>query len=652
MSFNQPPQIARPAPAAPAPVAAVAAIPAPAATIALPTGPSGSAPAKPGIPRALGLGLAFVLLLGGAVGAYRFLLRSDRPATPASATAGALPTPQALDVARDTKQTAEEFRTTANQMDKQRADEALQYGISAEARKELTDLKQDLAAYKTQTDKRLQQLSRAIDRAHTGQVHAAQIPAHVSPLPVQPVPVVRESARAELHEPAPPPPPPAIDTEKLIGSLRTEIRSAVREEISKIPAPVVTVLPAPAPQDTSGLQEIDIGPARPAALPPSPAGAAPQPTAPRAAAPGAISPAPPFRAVPAPQPRPSAYNEASIFLADDYLDDLPGIVLAQYPAAQVPPTYLPPIQGAQPTPYPTFPAPPVTNAAPSNEGPGPSATAPMAPELTDILPAEPREKFMLAPGPNRHYIPRYSIAPARLLTGAIAPASNSTSEPLPVAGIISGPIETPGNITILLHGTCNFGGVARGNNATSRVFIAVLRISCVSPSGEIWEAPAEPKPTAGTTASIGFTTAHWNYKQTQSDNYLGIEAKKVSDEGPLILLRAFLEIGGDYAKAQAQAQVTTTSTPGAISGGTTAANVTGNQDRYIWGSALGNRTLPDISAFVTKLLNEALPYFYVPAGTELYIVLTEPIDISNVLYDYLPPGMAEPTLATAKEQHQ
>ncbi|HUJ73847.1 MAG TPA: hypothetical protein VL359_03275, partial [bacterium] len=243
--------------------------------------------------------------------------------------------------------------------------------------------------------------------------------------------------------------------------------------------------------------------------------------------------------------------------------------------------------------------------------------------------------------PRRQLIPRFSLARVRLLVGAVAPTGGSGGQPLPVTGIVSGPWMTPGNLHIDLQGSCNFGGVAVGNDPTSRILVTVTHLACVAPDGEVWEAGDSQDSRAG---PLGYLAGRFDLSGKTADNYVGLDAKKVSDEGPLLLLRFLMQTAGDYAKAAAQAQVTSTNTAGALGGGSTTQNVTGDPNTYILGSALAGHAFPDLASFITQLLSEARPYFYVEAGREAYLVLDEDLDVTPVLHQYLSPGIADGTV--------
>lgn len=219
-------------------------------------------------------------------------------------------------------------------------------------------------------------------------------------------------------------------------------------------------------------------------------------------------------------------------------------------------------------------------------------------------------------------IPSRSFAKITLVHGIVTPAVPAGSGLYPSLVTFSGPIITPENkeLSIMLK-RCHLSGNTIGNVATQRVFVTISEISCIKENGEVWSYP--PPDYEGPT-SIGYLFGRHDMDNAP-DSYYGIDAKMVSDEGYLIAIKSMFDVAGDYFNAVAQAQVE--ETPSDF--GDAAQNVTGNEQRYLTGHALGNQVFQNLSSMIEKMLQAALPYFYVPAGHEAMVLFTQRIDVTE-----------------------
>lgn len=225
------------------------------------------------------------------------------------------------------------------------------------------------------------------------------------------------------------------------------------------------------------------------------------------------------------------------------------------------------------------------------------------------------------------YIPNRSSGKIQLVNGILTPGSAQLVAPYPVTATLMGPIRAPGNIEINVgKGRCNIGGSAIGNVATDRVFVEIHEISCVKQDGTIWEFPIKAEDTKG--IPLGYLFGETN--GDKDDNYFGIIATRVSKEGELLLLKQVVNTIGEYAKAVADAEVSQSAVAGQT-GTATSSNVTGNKGAYYLGSAIGKGTAPDLKDFISGVLKDSMPYYYVPAATPLNIMFTQKIDVTDLV---------------------
>lgn len=92
----------------------------------------------------------------------------------------------------------------------------------------------------------------------------------------------------------------------------------------------------------------------------------------------------------------------------------------------------------------------------------------------------------------RHYLPAGSYAPALVLSGVDASTSvASQAEPVPVLFRITGPAVTAGTRTTRGHTIdltgCTVTGSARGDLSSERVYVRLLKLSCVQPGTHVFE---------------------------------------------------------------------------------------------------------------------------------------------------------------------
>jgi hypothetical protein len=238
------------------------------------------------------------------------------------------------------------------------------------------------------------------------------------------------------------------------------------------------------------------------------------------------------------------------------------------------------------------------------------------------------EEYVEVQSSISQHLPSRSYVKIRFLTGPVAPATGLRGGNEPVTAILINRFVTPDNISINIGKSCRMGGIAHGNAPMSRIFIDATEIVCVKKDGTIWRFPKE----LNSTKSIGYIGGNLDLNMIE-DNYMGIAAKKVSNEGSLLLLKFVLEIIGDFSNFFAESMVEESETQVGIEGKTSELRNVKEKDRFAYaiGKGLGNQSIPSLNQFIMDLLAQALPYLYAEAYSSAYLYTTTRIDISGLI---------------------
>lgn len=175
---------------------------------------------------------------------------------------------------------------------------------------------------------------------------------------------------------------------------------------------------------------------------------------------------------------------------------------------------------------------PLGSFAPQGQG-GQAGTPAAVPGVGGALPFEPlpfARDFALAstggeegeedhPPHLKEYLPAGSYAPALVLSGVDASTSvTSQAEPIPVVFRITGPAVTAGTRSTVGHTIdltgCTVTGSARGDLSSERVYVRLLKLSCVQSGHHVFE-----RDVAGYMSGAGKA---------------GARGRVVSREGPLV----------------------------------------------------------------------------------------------------------------------
>ncbi len=225
-------------------------------------------------------------------------------------------------------------------------------------------------------------------------------------------------------------------------------------------------------------------------------------------------------------------------------------------------------------------------------------------------------------------LPPLSYAKIKFMTGPIAPVKLSGNTGYPVSGMILDRFVAPIAKAIEVGRNCNFGGIARGNAALNRLFIDVHIISCTLEDGKIWMHPVN-----GVKSEIpfGYVVGDVNL-DGEPDNYLGLEAEKVSNEGQFILLKTLNLLFGDYWNYLADAQLSSTQAQNA-SGSiiSKSIDISGDKKTYALGKAIGSHISPDLNQFIIDSLKDSQPYLMVESTISAFITFDRGIDINGLV---------------------
>jgi conjugal transfer pilus assembly protein TraB len=217
------------------------------------------------------------------------------------------------------------------------------------------------------------------------------------------------------------------------------------------------------------------------------------------------------------------------------------------------------------------------------------------------------------------YLPSSSFASFTLTSGVYAP---ETGEQMPVSGVIDRVFIGPNKSSIPLKG-CLFLGKARGNTGYKTADIKVVKMSCVWPDGETFEADVS-----------GYVT--------DVDGNFGLKGKVIRHSGAFFSttgITSFIEgFAAGLARAQEQQDAVASQFDTAVT-----TNIIGSAAQY--GLFKGAQEFASAAKqFFGSQLQGLIPAVEVPGGSKGYVFITSGVRISggkNALYhiktDYYDP---------------
>jgi hypothetical protein len=206
-------------------------------------------------------------------------------------------------------------------------------------------------------------------------------------------------------------------------------------------------------------------------------------------------------------------------------------------------------------------------------------------------------------------LPAGSFVPSSVLTGAYAPADQE--RPLPVLIRVNAGFTGPNHTRVPLQ-ACLMTGKAAADLGSERATIQTARLSCVLPSGEVFEREVN-----------GYVVAR--------DGLFGVPGKLVRKDAAKIGMASITGFLSGAAHALSRAESTTVFSP--VSGAAFSA-VTGDSTRYAAYAGLAE-TANQLSRYYLRLANQITPAIEIPADENVHVVMNEGVTIDGYYADTL-----------------
>lgn len=222
-------------------------------------------------------------------------------------------------------------------------------------------------------------------------------------------------------------------------------------------------------------------------------------------------------------------------------------------------------------------------------------------------------------------LPTNSNCPVRFIIGPASATQPAAGDMNHVVAAIQGYCVTPNNMILYMGSKCTLLGESSANAALSRINVAIYLVSCVRDDGTTWQYPDE----INKSRTIGYLTGIKS-REAKDDNYVGIEAKRITDKEKYVWIKSMLDLLAMFSIARAEAEVSENLVSSSNGQSISLNKVDGDKNIYAAGKGVGEGIIPGFQDLVRELYNEARGYLIIESNVKANVFYLESIDISGL----------------------